>query len=243
MLMEMNEELEKEINTKDEEIMKLKKELKEKKCKESSDVYKLLEEIDLIKNANQEKEDILANVVKEKQSLQEDLHHLQEEMEVLKEDIAKAKVKEGGQNLADELGILDPLALNVSPACEPPNLKIHKERNHRKLLEKKVWKLKLIQLEKSICSEKLKLTSDILKLKESEYCENKMLGCRCQTYCRILHSKHNWKKSISQEIWTKLAKLDLAYTCEKCDETFPNVDCLNLHEKTAHTGRLGGIYK
>ena len=240
MLIEMNEELEKEIHGKNEEIMKLKKELKQTNLKESNDVYKLLEEIAIIKNENQEKEDTLALVVNEKKSLQEDLHHLQEEMELLKGEIAKVKVEENKQNLFDELGISDPLALNVSPAFEPPNLKSHKENTHGKLLEKKVWKLKLIQLERSISSEKLKITSDLLKLKESEYCESKMLGCRCKSYCRILHSKHNWKKSTSQEIWTKLEKLNLAYSCEKCDETFPNVDCLNLHEKTSHTGKESG---
>ena len=75
MLIEMNEELEKEINDKDEEIMRLKKEQKETKFKESNDVFKLLEEIEFIKNVNQVKEDTLADVMKEKRSLQEDLQN------------------------------------------------------------------------------------------------------------------------------------------------------------------------
>ena len=66
MFIEMNEELEKEINGKDEEIMKLKKELRQTNLRESNDVYILLEEIAIIKNENQEKEDILAYGVKEK---------------------------------------------------------------------------------------------------------------------------------------------------------------------------------
>ena len=127
MLIEMNEELEKEINDKDEEIKRLKKELKEEKYKDSNDVYKLLEEIAFIKNVNQEKEDTLADVVKEKQSLQEDLQQLHEEMDVLKGDIAKVRVKEDEQNLGDELGISDPLAINASPACEPSYLKMQEE--------------------------------------------------------------------------------------------------------------------
>ena len=126
MLIEMNEELEKEINGKDEEIARLKKEKKKENFKESSDVYKLLEEIDYIKNVNKAKEDTLADVVKEKISLQEDLEHLNEEMDVMKGNIAK--VKENQQNLGDELGICDPLALNVSSAYEPPKLKIHNEK-------------------------------------------------------------------------------------------------------------------
>lgn len=238
MLIEMNEELEKEINGKDEEIARLKKEKKKENFKESSDVYKLLEEIDYIKNVNKAKEDTLADVVKEKISLQEDLEHLNEEMDVMKGNIAK--VKENQQNLGDELGICDPLALNVSSAYEPPKLKIHNEKAHRKFLELKVWKLKLAQLEKSINSEKLKISFDLLQLKEREGCESKMLGCNCKTFCRIIHIKHNWKKSKSQEICNKLKLLNHPYSCEKCDKTFPNVDCLNMHEKTTHTQRENG---
>jgi uncharacterized protein YlxW (UPF0749 family) len=113
----------------------LKKEQTKAKFRESNDVYKLLEEIDFIKNVNKEKEDTLANVVKEKQSLQEDLEHLQEEMDGLKGNIAKVGVQENQQNLGDELGILDPLAINVCPACEQPKLNIHEKKSHRKLLE------------------------------------------------------------------------------------------------------------
>ena len=79
MLIEMNEELEKEINSKDAEILKLKRDLKEKKITESNEIYKLLEEIDTIKHENQEKEDTLTKVVKEKESLQEDRQYLKEE--------------------------------------------------------------------------------------------------------------------------------------------------------------------
>ena len=76
VLIQINEELEKEINVKDEEIMRLTKELRETTFKESNDVYKLLEEIEFIKNVNYEKEDTLADVMKENQSLHEDLQHL-----------------------------------------------------------------------------------------------------------------------------------------------------------------------
>ena len=68
MLIETNEDLEKEINIKDEEIMELKKKLKETKSKKSNDVDKLLEEIECIKKINREKEDILAEIVKQNQN-------------------------------------------------------------------------------------------------------------------------------------------------------------------------------
>ena len=59
-------------------------------------------------------------------------------------------------------------------------------------------------------------------------------------FCRILHAKHNWKESKSQEIYNKLKHLEAAYSCEKCNETFANVDCLKMHVKTVHTERGNG---
>ena len=107
---------------------------------------------------------------------------------------------------------------------------------------KRIWKLKLQQLEKTIECQKLELTSDLLQLKEKEV--SRSLNCDCKTYCRITHKKHNWKKSMSQEIFLKYKLLDKAYCCQDCDKTFPNVDCLHMHERTAHIGtENGGISK
>ena len=79
ILIEMNEELEKEINQKDEEIMRLKRQQKETKLNESNEVCKLLEEIEVLKNLNKEKENILTDVVRENRILQQNLSHLKEE--------------------------------------------------------------------------------------------------------------------------------------------------------------------
>ena len=153
----MNEELEKEINGKDEEIMRLKKKLKEAKFKESNDVDKLLEDIEQIKKINREKEDTLAEIVKENQNLKENLSHLEKETEALKEENANNYVeKEYETHLSDELGIVDPRAHNVSPVFEPYNFKSH-DVNIGDTLVKKIWKLKQIQLEKSISSQKVKV--------------------------------------------------------------------------------------
>ena len=235
MLMEINEDLEKEINEKDTEIMKLKKELKSKLKdteSKSSDVDSLLEDIEELKKINKEKEDTLAKIVEENQNLKENLCHLEKETEALKEENTKNDVEEYETNLSDELGIVDPRAHNASPAFDPPNLKSHDENNHGDIFVKKIWKLKELQLERSINSQKLKLTSDLLILKENELSRSE--NCACRTLCRITHKKHNWKKSTSQEIFLKFKILDRAYSCDWCDKTFQNVDCLKLHMTTFH---------
>ena len=197
MLIEMNQELENEITEKVEVIqnltsenLKLRSAVENTKGREA-EVDILVKEIEEIKNLNRQKEDILAAVIKEKEILEENLDDLFRENKKLRDD-ASNKDKEILEefSLGDELRISN--VHNVSPMCEETNLKTHNEKSHS--LVKKVWKLKLIQLEKSIISDKLKLTSDLLCLKEKECLENKNLGCACKYFCRIVHAKHTWKK-------------------------------------------------
>ena len=246
MLIEMNEELEKEMNQKDDDINKLKKELKAKDKRlnafkedtlnKSVDVDRLLEEIKLLERQNRNKEYTLANIVKENKGLQENLVILEKEKETLKCKIA-INDKKLEQNLGDELGILDPRQHNVSPECENKSvkkvdIKKHDENMLCDSLTKKIWKLKELQLEKDMNFQKLKLASDIIYLKEKEVGEIQV--CTCRSFCRIFHKKHNWKKPISQVIVEKFRDLDKAYSCKTCDETFKNVDCLKLHVNTIH---------
>ena len=120
-----------------------------------------MEDIELIKKINKEKEDTLEEIIKENRTLKENLVNLEKETEALKEEDAEnANEKAYEINLSDELGIADPRALNVSPAFEASSLNNHDVKYHGNTLVKKIWKLKQTQLEKSINSQKLKLTSD-----------------------------------------------------------------------------------
>ena len=180
----------------------------------SVEVDRLLEEIELIQKENKEKEDALSHVVKEKEMLQEDLLKLEKEKETLKEQLdSKDTETEHVQNLSDELGILDPHSHNVSPACKPcdevfektNDVKSHDTNHHGGSLVKKIWKLKVLQLEKSINSQKLKIASNIIQLKEKEVSENRK--CACKRFCRIVHQKYNWKKLFSEEIFNRFQML------------------------------------
>ena len=201
----------------------------------AADVDRLLEEITLLKKMNKEKEDTLANVENENNTLHENLIYLEKESNALKEEIANSeKDEEFEQNLGDELGILDPRVHNVSPAFEQSS---HFQNDPTENLVKKIWKLKLTQLEKTISSQKLNLTFSLIQLKEKEFSEINSLNCACKTFCRIVHQKHNWKRSPSKDIYSKFK---VAYSCEKCDETFQNVDCLQLHMKRIHKEEKNG---
>ena len=190
----------------------------------------LLEKTNLVQKLNEQQEDTLADLVKEKE-------HLEQQNEQLKEQIVKNITEiDQEQTLSDELGVFDPRAHNVSPAFQQTNLREHHTNDHENTLVKKIWRLKQVQLEKSIDSQKLKLTSDLLQLKEKELFGSVI--CACKTFCRITHQKHNWKKSTSQAIFLKFKTLDKAYCCNGCDKTFQNVDCLKLHMNTMHEGKM-----
>ena len=204
----------------------------------SYEFHQLVKEIEQVQKINQEKEDQLNAIEKEKDQLKEKLVELEKEKDASKELLVKEESEsESVKNLSDELGIIDQRAHNVSPACDlndesPEYLKNHIGTVHGGSLAKKIWTLKVTQLEQSISSQKLKLASDILKLKENEDNENKL--CTCKSFCRIVHQKHNWKKSFSKEIFNKFKDLDKAYSCNFCDNTFQNVDCLKLHMRSIH---------
>ena len=194
-----------------------------------------MEDISLLTKMNKEKENTLANVLNENNTLHENLIDIEKESNALREEIADSeKNEEFDKNLSDELGILDPRVHNASPVFEQNNLF---QNNSTENLLKKIWKLKLTQLEKTISSQKLNLTSSLIQLKEKENADAKSLRCACKTFCRIIHQKHNWKRSPSQVIYSKFKE---AYSCEKCDETFQNVDCLQLHMKRIHTEEKNG---
>ena len=106
----------------------------------------------------------------------------------LKEKIeAKEIEKEESKSLSEELGIVDPRSQNVSVECDPSS-------SLKKIFK---WKLKEMELEEKINSQRLKLTSDLFEVKKKEAFVDKT--CNSKRFCRINHFKHNFKKSCIQE--------------------------------------------
>ena len=160
----------------------------------SSQVQKLLEKIDDIQRINNEKKNIMENLEKEQEKAKAKFKELQQQNKDLNLKLETVQnVQDEPTNLSEELGILDPRAHNVSPAGEPDDtffqktthVKSHDANFNGETLVKKIWKLNKFQLKKSINSQKLKLASDILQLKEKEFSENKR--CACKRFCGIHH--------------------------------------------------------
>ena len=239
--------LEKEKNSSDysikylqKEIEELKKELKEElfEKENNNDVSNLIKEIESLKRINEEKENMVKELEKDKEIAQSKLEEVKKEnSDILEEMNFNEK---GFESLGEELGIIDPRSHNVSPASEEcdknfpfkPHIEVHKKDLHIKLLDKKVWKMKEMQMEKEISAQHLKLSSDLLHLQQTEQSDRNL--CRCRSFCRIFHQKHNWTKPVSLEMVRKYRNLQSSFSCNICDKTFVNVDMLNFHIKTSH---------
>ena len=208
-------------------------------------INKLLKEMEEIQKVNKTKENMLEEIIIEKESFKQKQDELERENMVLKEELEKHEVK----NLSEELGIFDRRSLNVSFECdngeeEVLNLKTHKQHKHEEKLKDQILKFRLreIELEKLICSQNVKLTHSLIQLKEQEVSD--AWGCKipkCKRYCRIYHQKHNWRKSYSTEIVDKLRTMNLNHPCENCDKTFYNVECLKEHVKSVHQDHVANL--
>ena len=120
---------------------------------------------------------------------------------------------------------------------------------------------KLNVLEKEVSDQKVNLMSSTFQLKNQEVEEGKFCFDRryCKKYCKINHPKHNFTKSRSEEIFSKLGKISTSpnpstqtevlgtqtevlgfravrkqYTCSQCEEVFSKQGLLKKHKKIKH---------
>jgi hypothetical protein len=91
--------------------------------------------------------------------------------------------------------------------------------NHQKNTNEDTYKkMKIIEreLETKINLQRIHLVSEVLKLKQMEESANGM--CMCKRFCRNCHKKHNWQRSASHEIVSKLKSVQSCYSCNLCDK-------------------------
>ena len=230
------------------EVVEIQKEnvLKEENLKTIMIEMKTLEDkLLMYKQKKVEEKNLQTDVLKvEEKNLQTDALMVEENN--LQTD---ALMVEGGnlQTDTDDLHALNKKVHSKGIQCDPCGdifeqkdiINIHQKNTHEDIYNK----MKIIEreLETKINLQRMHLVSDVLKLKQMEQSANGM--CMCKRFCRIFHKKHNWQRSASHEIVTKLKNLQSCYSCNLCDETFVNVDTLNLHMKATHgeRERKGGI--
>jgi hypothetical protein len=244
-------------------VKELEKEIVE--LKETS--YLILKEKDIIESTFQkaemriiEQNVCIETLENERKSLKEKNQDLTDELfEKIKqiEDIEVKTISSGSQRSLDEE--LSQLHIFTCKKCTDTfmsevELRKHDLSMHVKLSHlKSDLRSKISSLEVHISQQKVLLTSSIFKLKMKENKERQF--CKCKTFCRITHQKHNFIKSKSDEFFSRLSLVssDLNmlnnvdafgfgarrkhYTCNKCEAVFHRQDQMKKHMKHEHKPR------
>ena len=215
----------------------LKKKLETNESKSSDEINNLIKEVAEFQRKNNEKETAVQNLDHEIKQSNSKLEQIEKENGDLQLELESIRhKKENASNLSEELGIAENRLLNADFDCDPCGEKLKRTehvKNHKsnhKIIQQIM--LKATELEETLTSQRLKVASDLLKLKHKEVFKN--FECNCKGFCRIFHHKHNWTKSKCQELADRLKVIESKYCCKNCDKSFTHMDHLKIHIETTH---------
>ena len=129
------------------------------------------------------------------------------------------------------------------------DLREHRRQVHEEKIRLKLALLdKLSFLESKVSEQKTTFTSSLFHLKNKEVKESESCS-GCKGFCRIYHTKHNFVKSRSEELFLemfprrqetaflperKAGCIRKRYTCNQCDKEFSKQGDLKKHHKSEH---------
>ena len=187
---------------------------------------KLQKEIKELQNINAEK-------AKELEKLANGNKVLEAKLEELESGIV-----EGRNSLAQELKDVEKRGFICEECKYTFELKSELKLHMRNMHELALWKSKLLEIETQNSRLKYKLSLDLFRIKEIE--EEDKESCSCRGFCAISHSKHNWKRSLCDEIFCKMEKISSdgagvnMHQCKTCETKFTSpLDFIN-HIESYH---------
>ena len=127
------------------------------------------------------------------------------EVQDLEENYEKTKLRNSSNSLKDELQDIEMFKCETCSLSflTPTELREHMKTLHsQKLNRRLVAMTNLNKLEVKLSEQKMSVTSSLFELKSKEDYEKH--NCRCKGYCRIYHQKHNFVKSKSDELFSRL---------------------------------------
>ena len=200
--------LKKELNLKEKEIFTLQNIAKEKESLDSENQNLERDILDLQRVDKKKEEDLEAMNI-EKNVLEDRLIKLKEYKVIVDEksiqtDFFINKIQE---NFATGTGTCDECECKFENISE---LEMHTKKKHG-ASKKQFLEMKLKNVECKLVSEKFELSLKLSLLKEKEIEETN--SCHCKNFCRIYHPKHNWKKSLSNQILGKMMDIAQNVNC------------------------------
>ena len=252
-----NIQMEKKIGVQKDVIKELKGKLKNTNDMQSdADIDerdRLFREVESLKKENRDKEVVLESLETECSDLNQKLENLERE---------QTNSKEFPKNLYEELKQVDAVQKVESFECENCSVIVTTAQKMKKHMEKKPaknslktnLKIKALETEKLLSQLKLDIVSKIFKIKEEETHDKN--ACKCKSFCRISHAKHNFQRSKSEEFERKYNHVtnvilitnsesvtvipeadvgnDMVYECESCNEKFQTASDFIVHMECNH---------
>ena len=93
-------------------------------------------------------------------------------------------------------------------------------------------KNKLGFMRRKVQEQKTNLKQSLYGLKLKEEASKNL--CSCRGFCGITHSKHNWRKSKSEDLLCKLNFMERIIECDACNYEFETFSELERHVMNAH---------
>ena len=228
------------------ENTELKTKLEANETESSDEINNLIKEVAEFQRTNNEKETAAQQLDQEIKQSNLKLEQLEKENDDLHLELENIRhKKENASNLSEELGITDNRLLNADFDCDHCGEKLESAEHLKKHVSnhKTVQQimLKAIELENTLASQRLKVASDLLKLKHKEVFMN--FECKCKGFCRIFHHKHNWTKSKCQELADNLKVIE-KYSCKSLshiDNLKNRIEITHLRKSEIEEKKVGVI--
>ena len=93
-------------------------------------------------------------------------------------------------------------------------------------------KNKLQFMKRKVQEQKTCLKKSVYGMKLKEEASKNL--CSCRGFCGITHSKHNWKKSKSEDFLCKLSFMETIIECDTCSYEFETFNELEIHVTNVH---------
>ena len=202
LVFKKTEAFEKEINTK-----KAKEDFQENEL--LKEMKELSQEINNLKEMNLGKEKEIQQLIEEKEALDEKVHVL--EINIGKDNEIKMEKESGSlHSIAEEFNLCGIKNTDSTKFkckhCDKAfgskdGLKSHIENLHTKDALKE-----LISMEQKLLSQAANFTFSVHRLKKIEV-SHVQKPCYCKRFCVISHTKHNWSKSVSDDLIEKFSEI------------------------------------
>ena len=219
VLSEENERFKDQANLANSKIEAFEKEKRERKTKEDvkenellKEIKELSQEITNLKEINLGKEKQIQQLVEEKEALDEKVDVLQIESGKVDENRMENEAR-SLHSLAEEFNLCG--ITNAESAkfkckhCDKAFASKDDLKNHVDNIHKKVTLMKLVNLKQKLLSQSAHFTFSVHRLKKIEVCQVQK-PCYCKRYCVISHTKHNWRKSKSDDMMKKFSEIQLS---------------------------------